>query len=179
MKSTILAFVVMVIGCISFPSFAQQQDAQELTNAVKALTAQEIEMIRNKDAAGAASLFTSDALLVMLAPKLAVKPGQYKSTSKGFSKQGLLISRWKPSKSKRAAAMRHGLREPIRSSSKKRPSRVTGSERLNARMGLGKSLWRASLGQALSTLRLHPLAANRPAALSPVSLARFCATRAR
>jgi uncharacterized protein (TIGR02246 family) len=76
MKSTIFAFVVMVIGCISFPTFAQQQDAQELTNAVKALTAQEIEMIRNKDAAGAASLFTSDALLVMLAPKLAVKPGR-------------------------------------------------------------------------------------------------------
>jgi uncharacterized protein (TIGR02246 family) len=76
MKSTIFAIVVMVIGFISFPTFAQQQDARELTNAVKALTAQESEMIRNKDAAGAASLFTSDALLVMLAPKLAVKPGR-------------------------------------------------------------------------------------------------------
>ena len=76
MKSTIFAFVVMMMGFISFPTFAQQQDAQELTTAVKALTAQESEMIRNKDAAGAASLFTSDALLVMLAPKLAVKPGR-------------------------------------------------------------------------------------------------------
>src|SRR6266404_4577785 len=76
MKSTILAIILLVVGCFSFPVLAQQQDAQELTNAVKALTAQESEMIRNKDAAGAASLFTSDALLVMLAPKLAVKPGR-------------------------------------------------------------------------------------------------------
>jgi uncharacterized protein (TIGR02246 family) len=75
MKSTIFALVV-VVGFVSFPVLAQQQDAQELTNAVKALTAQESEMIRNKDAAGAASLFTSDALLLMLAPKLAVKPGR-------------------------------------------------------------------------------------------------------
>ena len=37
MKSTISAVVVLMVGCFSFPVFAQ--DAQELTNAVKALTA--------------------------------------------------------------------------------------------------------------------------------------------
>ena len=149
MKSTIFAFVVMVIGCISFPTFAQQQDAQELTNAVKALTAQEIEMIRNKDAAGAASLFTSDALLVMLAPKLAVKPGR-EAVQKHI--QGLLeagvTNLTMPSKSKRAATMRHGQPEPIRSPSKKRVLRATGSGCLSARVAPGKSLWKVSPARA-------------------------------
>jgi uncharacterized protein (TIGR02246 family) len=76
MKCTIFAIFVLVIGCCSLPVSAQQQDTQELTNAVTAISAREIELTKNKDAAGAASLFTSDALMVMLAPKLAVKPGR-------------------------------------------------------------------------------------------------------
>jgi uncharacterized protein (TIGR02246 family) len=76
MKCTIFAIFVLVIGCCSLPVSAQQQDAQELTNAVAAISAREIALTKNKDAAGAASLFTSDALVVMLAPKLAVKPGR-------------------------------------------------------------------------------------------------------
>ena len=76
MKSTIFAVIVLVVGCFSFPVFAQQADAQEIMNAAKALGAQESEMFAKKDAAGIASLFTSDGLLVMLAPKLAVKPGR-------------------------------------------------------------------------------------------------------
>jgi uncharacterized protein (TIGR02246 family) len=76
MKCTIFAIFVLVIGCCSLPVSAQQQDAQELTNAVADISAREIALTKNKDAAGAASLFTSDALVVMLAPKLAVKPGR-------------------------------------------------------------------------------------------------------
>ena len=76
MKCTIFAIFVLVIGCCSLPVSAQQQDAQELTNAVADISAREIALTKNKDAAGAASLFTSDALMVMLAPKLAVKPGR-------------------------------------------------------------------------------------------------------
>jgi hypothetical protein len=78
MKYAIFAVFVLVIGCFSLPVFAQQQHVRELTNAVNAIinSAQEIELTSNKDAAGAASLFTSDALMVMLAPKLAVKSGR-------------------------------------------------------------------------------------------------------
>ena len=76
MKGTILAVIALAVGCFSTPLFAQQQNTQEVTNAIKALGSQESEMIKNKDAAGIASLFTSDGLLVMLAPKLAAKPGR-------------------------------------------------------------------------------------------------------
>jgi uncharacterized protein (TIGR02246 family) len=74
MRGAILAVVVLVVGCFAVPVFAQQ-DAQELMNAAKALGAQESEMFVKRDAAGIASLFTSDGVMVMLAPKLAVKPG--------------------------------------------------------------------------------------------------------
>jgi uncharacterized protein (TIGR02246 family) len=76
MKSTIFAVIAMVVCCCSFPIFAQQPDTQEVMNAAKALGAQESEMFAEKDAAGIASLFTLDGLMVMLAPKLAVKPGR-------------------------------------------------------------------------------------------------------
>jgi uncharacterized protein (TIGR02246 family) len=72
---TTLGAIALTIACFSFVASAQAQDTQEVTNAVKALVAQESEMWRNKDAAGVASLFTADAVLVMLAPKLAVKSG--------------------------------------------------------------------------------------------------------
>src|SRR5580692_11574975 len=45
-------------------------------NAVTALSARENELLSKKDAAGIASLFTSDGLLVMLAPQFAFKPGR-------------------------------------------------------------------------------------------------------
>ena len=45
-------------------------------NATNALGARENELLGKKDAAGIASLFTSDGLLVMLAPQFAFKPGR-------------------------------------------------------------------------------------------------------
>ena len=45
-------------------------------NAIKQLGARESELLTKKDAAGIASLFTSDGLLVMLAPQFAFKPGR-------------------------------------------------------------------------------------------------------
>jgi uncharacterized protein (TIGR02246 family) len=76
MKRTINASVLLMIGCFSFPIFAQQQDLQEVMNAANALGARESELLSKKDAAGIAALFTSDGLLVMLAPQFAFKPGR-------------------------------------------------------------------------------------------------------
>jgi len=45
-------------------------------NAANALNARENELLGKKDAAGIASLFASDGLLVMLAPQFAFKPGR-------------------------------------------------------------------------------------------------------
>jgi uncharacterized protein (TIGR02246 family) len=74
LKGTLFAVIALSIA-LTFAVAAQQQDTQEVTKAIKALGAQESEMIQKKDAAGIASRFTSDGLLVMLAPKLAVKQG--------------------------------------------------------------------------------------------------------
>ena len=76
MKSAIFAVVLLTVGCFSLPIFAQQQDLQEVMNAANALGARESELLSKKDAAGIASLFTSDGLLVMLAPQFAFKPGR-------------------------------------------------------------------------------------------------------
>ena len=76
MKSAIFAVVLLTVGCFSLPLFAQQQDLQEVMNAANALSARESELLGKKDAAGIASLFTSDGLLVMLAPQFAFKPGR-------------------------------------------------------------------------------------------------------
>jgi uncharacterized protein (TIGR02246 family) len=76
MKNAIFAVALLTVGCFSLPSFAQQQDLQEVMNAANALGARENELLSKKDAAGIASLFTSDALLVMLAPQFAFKPGR-------------------------------------------------------------------------------------------------------
>jgi ketosteroid isomerase-like protein len=76
MKSAIFAVVLLTLGCFSSPIFAQQQDLQEVMNAANALSARESELLSKKDAAGIASLFTSDGLLVMLAPQFAFKPGR-------------------------------------------------------------------------------------------------------
>src|SRR6201987_1476367 len=75
MKATIFAVVLLTIGCFALPTCAQQQDLQEVMNCTNALGAQENDLLRKKDAAGIASLFTSDGLLVMLAPQFAFKPG--------------------------------------------------------------------------------------------------------
>jgi uncharacterized protein (TIGR02246 family) len=76
MKSLIFAVVLLMIGSFSLPVLAQQQDLQEIMNATKALGARQNELLGKKDAAGIASLFTSDGLLVMLAPQFAFKPGR-------------------------------------------------------------------------------------------------------
>ena len=73
-KCALFAVIALAVG-LTFPVAAQQQDTQEVTKALKALGDREGEMVQKKDAAGAASLYTSDALLVVLAPKLAVKQG--------------------------------------------------------------------------------------------------------
>jgi uncharacterized protein (TIGR02246 family) len=76
MKSTMFGVVLLTVGCFSLPIFAQQEDMQEVMKAANALSARESELLGKKDAAGIASLFTSDGLLVMLAPQLAFKPGR-------------------------------------------------------------------------------------------------------
>ena len=76
MKSAIFAVVLLTLGLLSLPVLAQQQDLQDVMNAGNALSARESELLGKKDAAGIASLFTSDGLLVMLAPQFAFKPGR-------------------------------------------------------------------------------------------------------
>ena len=76
MKRTIVPVVFLTVACLSLSVFAQQQDLQEVMNAANALGAQENELLGKKDAAGIASLFTSDGLLVMLAPQFAFNPGR-------------------------------------------------------------------------------------------------------
>jgi ketosteroid isomerase-like protein len=76
MKSAIFAVVLLTLGLFSLPVLAQQQDLQDVMNAANALSARESELLGKKDAPGIASLFTSDGLLVMLAPQFAFKPGR-------------------------------------------------------------------------------------------------------
>jgi len=76
MKGAMFAVALLTFGCFVFPAFPQQQDLQEIMNATNALGARESELLSKKDAAGKASLFTSDGLLVMLAPQFAFKPGR-------------------------------------------------------------------------------------------------------
>src|SRR6185437_11599365 len=76
MKKAIFAVALLTVGGFSLPLFAQQQDLQEEMNAANALGTQENDLLRKKDAAGIASLFTSDGLIVMLAPQFAFKPGR-------------------------------------------------------------------------------------------------------
>ena len=96
MKSLIFAVVLLMVGSFSLPILAQQQDLQEIMNATNALGARQNELLGKKDAAGIASLFTSDGLLVTLAPQFAFKrPGetQYRNTIKASSKLALRASR--------------------------------------------------------------------------------------
>ena len=76
MKGAIFSAILLTVGCVSLPIVAQQQDLQEVMNAANALSARESELLSKKDAAAIASLFTSDGLLVMLAPQFAFKPGR-------------------------------------------------------------------------------------------------------
>jgi uncharacterized protein (TIGR02246 family) len=76
MKRAIFAAALLTLGCFSSAILAQQQDLQGVMDATKALGARESELLNKKDAAGIASLFTSDGLLVMLAPQFAFKPGR-------------------------------------------------------------------------------------------------------
>ena len=76
MKGAIFAAVLLTLGFFSLPVLAQQQDLQDVMNAANALSARVSELLSKKDAPGIASLFTSDGLLVMLAPQFAFKPGR-------------------------------------------------------------------------------------------------------
>jgi len=76
MKGAIFAVAMLMVDCFSLPVFAQQPDLQEVMNATNDLGTQENELLKKKDAPGIASLFTSDGLLVMLAPQFAFKPGR-------------------------------------------------------------------------------------------------------
>ena len=76
LKSAIFAVVLLTLGLFSLPVLAQQRDLQDVMNAANALSARQSELLSKKDAAGIASLFTSDGLLVMLAPQFAFKPGR-------------------------------------------------------------------------------------------------------
>src|SRR5580700_11180317 len=76
MKSSIFTVVLLTVGCFSLPTCAPPQDLQVAMTAVTALSARENELLTKKDAAGIASLFTSDGLLVTLAPQFAFKPGR-------------------------------------------------------------------------------------------------------
>jgi uncharacterized protein (TIGR02246 family) len=76
MKGSIFAVAALAIGCFTLPTLAQQQDLQEVMNAANALGTRQNELLGKKDAAGIAALFTSDGLLVMLAPQFAFKPGR-------------------------------------------------------------------------------------------------------
>jgi len=76
MKSLIFAVVLLMVGSFSLPVLAQQQDLQGIMNATNALGARQNELLGKKDAAGIASLFTSDGLLVTLAPQFAFKRGR-------------------------------------------------------------------------------------------------------
>ena len=76
MRRTIFAAALLTVGCFSLPTFAQQQDLQEVMNAANALSSRENDLLGKKHAAGIASLFTSDGLLVVLAPQFAFKPGR-------------------------------------------------------------------------------------------------------
>jgi hypothetical protein len=73
MRRAIFAIVLLAVGCFSLPIFAQQQDLSEVMDAANALSARESELLTKKDAAGIAALFTSDGLLVMLAPQFAFR----------------------------------------------------------------------------------------------------------
>ena len=76
MRGAMFAVVLLTLGFFSLPVLAQQQDLKDVMNAANALSARESELLGKKDAAGIASLFTSDGLLVMLAPQFAFKPGR-------------------------------------------------------------------------------------------------------
>jgi len=76
MKGAMFAAAVLAAGCCTLPTLAQEQDLQEVMNATNALGAKENELLGKKDAAGIASLFTSDGLLLMLAPQFTFKPGR-------------------------------------------------------------------------------------------------------
>ena len=147
MKATIFAVVFLTIGCFALPICAQQQDLQEVMNAINALGARENELLRKKDAAGIASLFTSDGLLVMLAPQFAFKPGrdaiqkQYQGIiDAGASNITLELKNLELRGNDGVWAA-----GSIRSPSKTKPLRVIGSGCLSVRTGRGKLQWRCSV----------------------------------
>ena len=128
MKSAIFAVVLLTLGSYSLPIFAQQQDVQKIMDAANALGARESELLGKKDAAGIASLFTSDGLLVTLAPQFAFKPGRdaIQKHYQGIIDAGATSITLELKNMELVATMAYGLRETIPSPSKTRPSRATG-----------------------------------------------------
>jgi hypothetical protein len=128
MKRTILSAALLTFGCFSLPVLAQQPELQELMNATNALGTRESELLGKKDAAGIASLFTSYALLVMLAPQYEFKPGR-DAILKHYQEiidAGATSITLELQTSNCAATTAYGLRATIPSPSKTRPSRATG-----------------------------------------------------
>ena len=116
-------------------------------DAVNALNARQGELLSKKDAAGIASLFTSDGLLMMLAPEFAFRPGRDAILKhyQGIIDAGASNITLELKTSNYAATMAYGQRETIRSPSKTRPLRVIGLGYLSARTGIGRLPWRRSL----------------------------------
>ena len=130
MKGAIFAAALLTVGCFSLPIFAQQQDLQEVMNAANALSARESELLSKKDPAGIASLFTSDGLLVTLAPQFAFKPGRdaIQKHYQGIIDAGATSVTLELKNLSYAATTAFGQREPTQSPSKATTSRATGLE---------------------------------------------------
>jgi len=130
MKRAILLAALLTFCCFSLPVLAQQPELQELMNATNALGTRESDLLSKKDAAGIASLFTSDALLVMLAPQYEFKPGRDAILKhyQGVIDAGATSITLELKTSNCAATTAYGLRETIPSPSKIRPFRASGLE---------------------------------------------------
>ena len=130
MKRTMFAVVLLTVSCFSLPIFAQQQVLQEVMSAANALGARESELLSKKDAAGIASLFTSDGLLVMLAPQFAFKPGReaIQKHYQGIIDAGATTIVLELKNLESPGTMAYGQRETIPSQSKTRLFRAIGLE---------------------------------------------------
>ena len=128
MKGAIFATALLTVLCFSSSIFAQQPNLQEVMDAVNALNARQGELLSKKDAAGIASLFTSDGLLMMLAPEFAFMPGRDAILKhyQGSSTLEPVRSLWNSRPSNYVATMGYGQLETTRSPSKTRPFRATG-----------------------------------------------------
>ena len=166
MKSAIFAAVLVTLGCFSLPVLAQQQDLQDVMNAANALSARENELLSKKDAAGIASLFTSDGLLVMLAPQFAFKPGRdaIQKHYQGIIDAGATSITLELKNMERRG--NDGVWAAGNYSVTVKDKTIQGNwfRILRARTGLGKSLWKRSLAPVSQMLPLPPPVPRPPKA---------------